>query len=93
MVIAMAQEPLMQRLESEASDTHRWSNGPGDRYVAHLHRYEKVVYCEAGSITFHLPDQDREIHLGPGERMVLAAGTRHSALVGPGGCVCIEGRR
>ncbi|HEX6349783.1 MAG TPA: cupin domain-containing protein [Candidatus Dormibacteraeota bacterium] len=84
---------LMSRLEAEARDCYGWSNGPGDRYAAHRHGYEKVLYCVAGSITFRLEDEGREIALEAGDRMVLPAGTRHSATVGPGGCECIEGRR
>jgi quercetin dioxygenase-like cupin family protein len=92
-VVIMSGEPLMRRLEAEATDCHGWANGPGDRYQAHVHPYEKVLYCVAGGITFRLEDEARDITLGPGDRMVLAAGTRHSAVVGPGGCACIEGRR
>lgn len=93
MVMAMSRPELMSRLESEARDCHGWSNGPGERYAPHSHAYEKVLYCVAGSITFRLEAEGREIHLAAGDRMVLAAGTRHSARVGPGGCECIEGRR
>ncbi|OLE24947.1 MAG: hypothetical protein AUG49_12120 [Catenulispora sp. 13_1_20CM_3_70_7] len=89
----MARQELMTRLEAEARECYGWSNGPGDRYAAHSHGYEKVLYCVEGSITFRLEDEGRDIHLEAGDRMVLPAGSRHSALVGPGGCVCIEGRR
>ena len=84
---------VMRQLEAEAKACHRWSNGPGDRYGAHVHDYEKVLYCEAGSIVFRIEEEGREVALEAGDRMVLAAGTRHSAVVGPGGCVCVEGRR
>jgi mannose-6-phosphate isomerase-like protein (cupin superfamily) len=93
MVMAMARPELMSRLEAEARDCYGWSNGPGDRYAVHSHAYEKVLYCVEGSITFRLDEEGRDIHLAAGDRMVLPAGTRHSAVVGPGGCVCIEGRR
>jgi quercetin dioxygenase-like cupin family protein len=93
MVTGMARQELMSRLEAEARDCYGWSNGPGDRYAAHSHGYEKVLYCVEGSITFRLEDEGRDIHLEAGDRMMLPAGSRHSALVGPGGCVCIEGRR
>jgi quercetin dioxygenase-like cupin family protein len=57
-------------------------------------RYEKVLYCVDGSITFVLQAQDgKRIELKAGDRMVLAAGTVHSAVVGPSGCTCIEGKR
>src|SRR5439155_1193075 len=44
----------MARLKTEASGCYSWSNGPGDRYAAHNHSYEKVLYCVDGSITFVL---------------------------------------
>jgi quercetin dioxygenase-like cupin family protein len=87
----MPGEPdLMARLREEADACHSWSNGPGDLYGAHAHSYVKVLYCVAGSITFTL--SAREVRLGPGDRMVLPAGTVHGAVVGPDGCTCIEGR-
>src|SRR5438445_802151 len=44
----------MARLKTEASGCYSWSNGPDDRYAAHDHNYEKVLYCVDGSITFVL---------------------------------------
>ena len=84
-------DDLMARLRAEAEGCHAWSNGPRDRYAEHTHSYEKVLYCVEGSITFEL--RDRDIELGPGDRMVLPAGTPHGAVVGSRGCTCIEGRR
>ena len=84
---------LMARLRQEAEGCHSWSNGPGDVYAPHTHSYEKVLYCVKGSITFVLEGEGRRLELKGGDRMVLAAGTVHSAVVGPDGCTCIEGRR
>jgi mannose-6-phosphate isomerase-like protein (cupin superfamily) len=86
-------EDLMGKLRTEARGCYSWSNGPGDRYAAHTHNFEKVLYCVDGSITFVLESEGRRIELKPGDRMVLPAGTVHSAIVGPGGCTCIEGHR
>ena len=84
----------MARLRAEATGCYSWSNGSGDRYAPHSHAYEKVLYCVEGSITFTLePQGGRRIELKAGDRMVLAAGTVHSAVVGPSGCTCIEGKR
>lgn len=83
----------MSRLSGEATGCYSWSNGPGDRYGEHSHGYEKVLYCVDGSITFVLEGDGRSIGLKAGDRMVLPAGTRHSAVVGPAGCTCIEGKR
>jgi quercetin dioxygenase-like cupin family protein len=86
-------EDLMARLKTEASGCYSWSNGPGDRYAAHSHSFEKVLYCVEGSITFALERDGDRIELSAGDRMVLPAGTVHSALVGASGCTCIEGHR
>jgi quercetin dioxygenase-like cupin family protein len=83
----------MRRLRGEARDCYAWSNGPGDVYAAHSHPYEKVLYCVDGSIDFVLEDEGRHLELTAGDRMVLPAGARHSAVVGAAGCTCIEGRR
>lgn len=83
----------MRRLREEADGAHAWSNGPGDRYGAHRHAYTKVLYCASGSIDFTLEDEGRVLHLEPGDRMELPAGTPHSAVVGPRGVTCVEGRK
>lgn len=86
-------DELMTKLKAEAGGCYSWSNGPGDRYAAHTHNYEKVLYCVDGSITFVLEGDGKRLDLKPGDRMVLTAGTVHSAVVGPSGCTCIEGHR
>ena len=86
-------DELMTRLQSEASGCYSWSNGAGDRYAPHSHSYEKVLYCVDGSIVFALEAEGRRLELKPGDRMVLPAGTVHSAIVGQSGCTCIEGQR
>jgi quercetin dioxygenase-like cupin family protein len=83
----------MEKLRGEATGCYSWSNGPGDRYAAHSHSYEKVLYCVEGSIDFVLETGERKLSLEAGDRMVLPSGTVHSAMVGAGGCTCIEGRR
>jgi quercetin dioxygenase-like cupin family protein len=82
---------IEKRLRTEARDVYGWSNGPGDRYEQHAHAYHKLLYCIHGSIDFILGD-GRALTLRPGDRMLLPAGTRHAALVGPDGCACVEGK-
>ena len=86
-------DELMDRLRGEATGCCSWSNGPHDRYPPHSHSYEKVLYCVDGSIKFVLERAGKELLLKAGDRMVLPAGTLHSAIVGPHGCTCIEGQR
>jgi quercetin dioxygenase-like cupin family protein len=81
-------EATMRR---EARDVYSWSNAPGDTYAQHEHAYTKLLYCVRGSIDFVLASGQR-VAMRPGDRLVLPPSTRHSALVGPDGCVCVEGK-
>lgn len=90
------EQELRRRMQQEGLSPYAWSNGPGDTYAVHSHRYEKVLYCVRGSIRFVLPDYpeaSRNVDLTPGDRVILPAGTRHSALVGPQGVTCLEASR
>jgi quercetin dioxygenase-like cupin family protein len=87
------EQTLREQMLAEGLSPHSWSNGPGDEYAVHSHSYTKILYCVRGSIRFTLPDQRGSVDLGPGDRMVLPAGTRHGAVVGPAGVTCIEAPR
>ena len=65
-----------------------WSNEPGETYGVHVHSYKKILCCLRGSIVFHTDTGD--LALKAGDRMVLEAGTPHSATVGPEGTRCAE---
>jgi quercetin dioxygenase-like cupin family protein len=78
------------RLRAEGLSPGRWSNGPGDRYGAHEHGYDKVIVVERGSIRFGLPAAGGSIELDEGDRLELPAGTVHDAVVGTGGVSCLE---
>jgi hypothetical protein len=81
---------LLIRLRAEGLDASPWSNGPGDRYSAHAHGYDKVLVVTAGSIRFGLPASGTAFDLELGDRLELPSGTLHDAVVGPGGVTCIE---
>lgn len=78
------------RLRVQGLSPHAWSNAPGDRYAAHEHGFDKVLACASGSIRFGLPASHETVDLAVGDRLDLPAGTRHDALVGPGGVTCLE---
>jgi quercetin dioxygenase-like cupin family protein len=78
------------RLRAEGLAAGSWSNGPGDRYAAHDHEYDKVIAVERGSIRFGLVGRGETMALAQGDRLELPAGTSHDALVGPGGVTCLE---
>jgi len=90
-------EPTEEKLESifrdEGLRPSWWSNGPGDRYGAHSHPYDKVLYCARGSIRFDVPASGESFELQPGDRLDIPPGTSHSALVGPEGATCVEAAR
>jgi quercetin dioxygenase-like cupin family protein len=83
-------DDLAGRLRAEGLDPSRWSNGPGDRYGAHEHGYDKVIVVEHGSIRFGLPSTGGSLELAAGDRLELPAGARHDAVVGPAGVACLE---
>ena len=90
------EQQLRMRMREQRLSPYTWSNGPGDRYAVHSHAYEKVLYCVQGTIRFVLPDQPEAIEyidLAPGDCMILPAGVRHSAIVGPQGVSCLEASR
>jgi mannose-6-phosphate isomerase-like protein (cupin superfamily) len=78
------------RLRAEGLAPTAWSNGPGDRYAAHEHGYDKVIVVESGSIRFGLVDRAETVDLAEGDRLELPAGTSHDALVGSRGVTCLE---
>ena len=86
----MSRTDLERRLGAEGLDPGAWSNGPGDRYAAHAHGYDKVLVCAAGSIRFGLAGRGESVTLGVGDRLDLPAGTDHDAVVGPDGVTCLE---
>ena len=87
-------EAVIERLfREEGLRYDRWSNQGCSYHDAHIHAFDKVLYVIEGFITFSCPEVDREVTLGPGDRMELSAGVLHDASVGPDGVFCIEGRK
>lgn len=82
-----------ERLRAAGVEPSAWSNGPHDRYAAHDHATTKLLVCAEGSITFLVGRDEQPVELVAGDGLVLPAGTRHAAVVGPDGCICLEGHR
>jgi uncharacterized protein YjlB len=80
----------LARLRAEGLAPGSWSNGPGDRYAAHEHGYDKVIVVASGSIAFGLPGRGETVDLAAGDRLELPAATSHDAVVGPAGVTCLE---
>jgi uncharacterized protein YjlB len=99
--VAGVEDPTMgderERLRAEGLDPSSWANGPGDRYAAHSHAFDKVIVVARGSIRFGLPGAlgggPTSVELSVGDRLDLPAGTTHDATVGPAGVECLEAHR
>lgn len=89
MVIEGAAE-VLRRLRAEGLAPTEWGNGPGDRYGAHEHPYDKVIAVVHGSITFGVPGAGSHLEVHAGDRLELPAGTSHDAVVGAVGVTCLE---
>ena len=87
------QATLRQLMSDEGLSPYSWSNGPHDRYAAHSHSYNKVIYVVQGSITFGLPELGKHLTMNAGDRLDLPAGVVHNAVVGAQGVVCLEAHR
>lgn len=83
-------DDFARQLRGEGLEPSSWSNGPGDRYGAHEHDYDKVIVVARGSIRFGLPATGTSIDLAVGDRLELPAATRHDAIVGAAGVTCLE---
>ncbi len=70
----------------------RWVNTSNTVHAPHVHTYKKILFCISGEITFSFPDFDQEYTLNPGDRLIIPAGLRHSAVAGLKGVTCIEGQ-
>ena len=86
-------DELWRIMTDEGLSPYAWSNSPFDIYAAHTHNYNKVIYVVSGSITFGLPEFERNVTLFPGDRLDLPKSTVHDALVGRDGVVCLEGHK
>ncbi len=90
-VTAMPPDAVIEaRLRAMGATVGSWSNGPGDRYAAHAHDFDKVLVVVSGAITFVLPSDGVAIGLGTGDRLDLPSGTSHAATVGAEGVRCLE---
>lgn len=85
------EDELRQRLEEEGFDPFRWHDPAGTTYEPHSHSHDESLWVIDGEITFHIGDKD--YRLRPGDRLMLPAGTIHTAHVGNSGATYWIGQR
>lgn len=78
-------------LEAEGYDVWSWTDGPGATYAPHTHDRDESIWLLAGEITFGAGGG--EIRLTPGDRLMLPAGTVHTARAGTAGATYLVGEK
>ncbi len=86
-----AESDLRDTLAREGFDAFVWHDAPGARYAAHAHDHDESLWVLDGDITFGAAG--RSERLAAGDRLMLPAGTPHTAAVGPSGATYLIGQR
>jgi len=83
-------ERFIQTLEREGfAHVYEWQDPAGSVYQEHAHAGKVTIWVTDGSITFTLPDGEKEVLAG--ERFDIPVGIPHAAVVGPEGWIVIVG--
>ena len=82
---------LRSRLEADGFETFSWRDPPDADYTAHSHDHDESLWVVEGEITFGAAGA--EYRLGPGDRLMLPAGTLHTAHAGARGALYLIGER
>jgi quercetin dioxygenase-like cupin family protein len=85
-------EPRLRRtLAKENFEVAVWHDRCSARYAPHSHPCDESLWVLHGSIVLQVEGERHP--LGPGDRLMLPKGTRHSAEVGPEGATYLIGQR
>jgi len=84
-------ETLRARLAEEGFDSFEWRDGPGAAYSPHAHDHDESLWVIEGEIVFGV--DGRDYRLGAGDRLMLPAGTIHTARAGHAGARYLIGER
>jgi quercetin dioxygenase-like cupin family protein len=82
---------LRRQLETEGFEVWSWTDAPGADYQPHTHDHDESLWVIAGEIAFGA--DNRQFHLGPGDRLMLPEGTVHTARAGKSGATYLIGER
>jgi quercetin dioxygenase-like cupin family protein len=88
---AVTEDDLRRRLEAEGFRVWSWTDSAGADYQPHTHDHDESLWIVAGEITFGA--EGRTLRLGPGDRLMLPAGTVHTAHAGAAGATYLIGER
>jgi quercetin dioxygenase-like cupin family protein len=88
---APSEETLAERLAADGFSSFCWSDAPNAHYDEHEHDRDESIWLLAGTLRFGA--DGRDLALAPGDRLMLPAGTRHTADAGPDGATYLIGQR
>ena len=88
---APTEESVRRRLEEDGFSAFCWTDPPCAHYDEHVHDRDESIWLVAGQMRFGAGG--RELVLGPGDRLMLPAGTRHTADAGGDGATYVIGQR
>ena len=81
----------IDRLARDGFSSFGWTDAPLAHYDEHLHDHDECIWLVAGALSFGAAG--RTLALAPGDRLMLPAGTRHTADAGPDGATYLIGQR
>lgn len=87
---APSADALAERLAADGFSSFCWTDAPNAHYDEHEHDRDESIWVVSGVIRFGA--DGRELALGPGDRLMLPAGTRHTADAGPEGATYLIGQ-
>src|SRR5262245_47657898 len=87
----VTEEGLRSQLEAEGFHVWSWTDSAGADYEPHTHEQDESLWILAGEITFGA--EGRELRLRAGDRLMLPAGTIHTAHAGADGATYLVGER
>lgn len=82
---------MRARLEADGFEAFAWSDGPGAHYEPHAHDHDESLWVVEGELTFGIGGRDHRLRSG--DRLMLPAGTIHTADAGPAGARYLIGQR
>ena len=86
-----AESALHDILVRDGFDVFRWHDPPGSDYSPHSHDHDESLWVVDGEITFGA--EGVELRLRAGDRLMLPAGTVHTARAGDAGATYLIGQR
>ena len=83
-------ERFIRQLESEGYESvYEWQDKPEAIYEEHSHESKTSLYVTDGEVTFAVDGKEKKLKAG--DRLDIPAGSLHSAVVGPKGCIMVIG--